>query len=171
MHRISREAFQKQRRMLKSSSRPRRCLTDNETGYVAFSPRPDDDMRIRQCRRPDSGSTSPSRSGMYAETRAPSFLRERKKTVPIGTRYIVRCMLIMTSLQSNLANSASLIWHALHSMPEPSNHANWAGKAKEEPNPRKLQGRAGQGKLLLLRGRIRQFNRRSDTRSGRVLRP
>ncbi|RPA89252.1 GAF domain-like protein [Choiromyces venosus 120613-1] len=27
----------------------------------------------------------------------------------------------------NLANTASLIWHALKSMPEPSNHANWAG--------------------------------------------
>ncbi|KAH8147493.1 uncharacterized protein LAJ45_08320 [Morchella importuna] len=31
----------------------------------------------------------------------------------------------------NLANSASLIWHALHSMPEPSNHANWAGNSIE----------------------------------------
>ncbi|KAG0638833.1 GAF domain-like protein [Tuber brumale] len=29
--------------------------------------------------------------------------------------------------KSNLANTASLIWHALKSMPEPSNHINWAG--------------------------------------------
>ncbi|PUU78449.1 GAF domain-like protein [Tuber borchii] len=29
--------------------------------------------------------------------------------------------------ESNLANTASLIWHALKSMPEPSNHTNWAG--------------------------------------------
>ncbi|KAG0129335.1 GAF domain-like protein [Tuber indicum] len=27
----------------------------------------------------------------------------------------------------NLANTASLLWHALKSMPEPSNHINWAG--------------------------------------------
>ncbi|CAZ85923.1 unnamed protein product [Tuber melanosporum] len=29
--------------------------------------------------------------------------------------------------ESNLANTASLLWHALKSMPEPSNHINWAG--------------------------------------------
>jgi len=28
---------------------------------------------------------------------------------------------------SNTANTASLLWHAFHSLPSPSNHANWAG--------------------------------------------
>lgn len=28
---------------------------------------------------------------------------------------------------SNLANAASLLWHALTSLPEPSNRVNWAG--------------------------------------------
>ena len=28
---------------------------------------------------------------------------------------------------SNLANTASLLWHALHSLPAPSNQVNWAG--------------------------------------------
>ncbi|TKA74188.1 hypothetical protein B0A55_05147, partial [Friedmanniomyces simplex] len=27
----------------------------------------------------------------------------------------------------NTANTASLLWHAFHSLPAPSNHANWAG--------------------------------------------
>ena len=31
-------------------------------------------------------------------------------------------------LGSNLANVASLIWHALKSMPYPSNEVNWAGE-------------------------------------------
>jgi len=28
---------------------------------------------------------------------------------------------------SNLANSASLLWHALHALPSPSKEVNWAG--------------------------------------------
>ena len=28
---------------------------------------------------------------------------------------------------SNTANAASLIWHALHALPSPSNQVNWAG--------------------------------------------
>lgn len=28
---------------------------------------------------------------------------------------------------SNAANAASLIWHALHALPSPSNQVNWAG--------------------------------------------
>ena len=29
--------------------------------------------------------------------------------------------------ESNTANAASLLWHALHALPSPSNQANWAG--------------------------------------------
>ena len=29
--------------------------------------------------------------------------------------------------RSNLANAASLLWHALHALPRPSNQTNWAG--------------------------------------------
>lgn len=29
--------------------------------------------------------------------------------------------------ESNTANAASLIWHALHALPSPSNQVNWAG--------------------------------------------
>jgi L-methionine (R)-S-oxide reductase len=28
---------------------------------------------------------------------------------------------------SNTSNAASLLWHALHALPSPSNHTNWAG--------------------------------------------
>lgn len=28
---------------------------------------------------------------------------------------------------SNLSNAASLLWHALHALPAPSSHTNWAG--------------------------------------------
>lgn len=31
------------------------------------------------------------------------------------------------SRSSNTANTASLLWHALHSLPSPSNQVNWAG--------------------------------------------
>lgn len=31
------------------------------------------------------------------------------------------------NLRSNLANTASLLWHAYHSLPSPSNHVNWVG--------------------------------------------
>ena len=30
-------------------------------------------------------------------------------------------------MPSNLANTASLLWHAYHSLPPPSSHVNWAG--------------------------------------------
>ncbi|QIW96518.1 hypothetical protein AMS68_002036 [Peltaster fructicola] len=32
-----------------------------------------------------------------------------------------------SNANSNLANAASLLWHALHALPEPSNRVNWAG--------------------------------------------
>ncbi len=38
---------------------------------------------------------------------------------------------------SNTANTASLIWHALHALPSPSNQVNWAGfyiTNKKSPN-------------------------------------
>ncbi|PHH89091.1 hypothetical protein CDD83_6671 [Cordyceps sp. RAO-2017] len=39
---------------------------------------------------------------------------------------------------SNLANAASLLWHAYKSMPAPSNAVNWAGKFSFPlPNPRR----------------------------------
>jgi putative methionine-R-sulfoxide reductase with GAF domain len=30
-------------------------------------------------------------------------------------------------LNSNTSNASSLLWHALHALPSPSNHTNWAG--------------------------------------------
>ncbi|RYP39064.1 hypothetical protein DL768_010738 [Monosporascus sp. mg162] len=33
----------------------------------------------------------------------------------------------------NLANAASLLWHAYKSLPSPSNHVNWAGDSTPEP--------------------------------------
>ncbi|RYP66094.1 hypothetical protein DL771_007985 [Monosporascus sp. 5C6A] len=33
----------------------------------------------------------------------------------------------------NLANAASLLWHAYKSLPSPSNHVNWAGNSTPEP--------------------------------------
>jgi L-methionine (R)-S-oxide reductase len=31
------------------------------------------------------------------------------------------------NLNSNTSNASSLLWHALHALPSPSNHTNWAG--------------------------------------------
>lgn len=36
--------------------------------------------------------------------------------------------MILTDRASNLANAASLLWHAYKSLPAPSNEVNWAGK-------------------------------------------
>ena len=46
--------------------------------------------------------------------------------------YSTQCLYIRnnahTSLTySNTSNAASLLWHALHALPSPSNHTNWAG--------------------------------------------
>jgi len=43
----------------------------------------------------------------------------------------------------NLANAASLLWHALHSMPGPSKHVNWAGFYVLDPS------RPSGGQLIL----------------------
>lgn len=119
-------------------------MTDSETGYVAFSLRHDDDW--------GSGSAKDLIVGLLLhqglvcmQKLEPPLSQEKERRLYLSALgiYIVRCMLIMTSLQSNLANSASLIWHALHSMPEPSNHANWAGKEPQSPEAAG-QGRAGQ---------------------------
>lgn len=41
--------------------------------------------------------------------------------------------------RSNLANTASLLWHALHALPSPSNQVNWAGfYVLDQKKPRQL---------------------------------
>lgn len=35
--------------------------------------------------------------------------------------------LVFADIPSNLANTASLLWHAFHALPSPSNQVNWAG--------------------------------------------
>jgi L-methionine (R)-S-oxide reductase len=35
--------------------------------------------------------------------------------------------ILIKVFHSNTANAASLLWHALHALPSPSNHTNWAG--------------------------------------------
>jgi L-methionine (R)-S-oxide reductase len=49
---------------------------------------------------------------------------------------------------SNTANTASLLWHALHSLPSPSSHVNWAGFYTLDPsNPSQLILGPFQGKV------------------------
>jgi L-methionine (R)-S-oxide reductase len=40
---------------------------------------------------------------------------------------ITQLMIFMADLCSNLANAASLLWHAYKSLPSPSAEVNWAG--------------------------------------------
>jgi L-methionine (R)-S-oxide reductase len=49
---------------------------------------------------------------------------------------------------SNTANAASLIWHALHALPSPSNQVNWAGFYVSDPStPNQLILGPFQGKV------------------------
>ena len=49
---------------------------------------------------------------------------------------------------SNTANAASLIWHALHALPSPSNQVNWAGFYVLDPStPEQLILGPFQGKV------------------------
>jgi L-methionine (R)-S-oxide reductase len=49
---------------------------------------------------------------------------------------------------SNTANAASLIWHALHALPTPSNKVNWAGFYVSDPTtPNQLILGPFQGKV------------------------
>jgi L-methionine (R)-S-oxide reductase len=41
--------------------------------------------------------------------------------------FISGTTLIQVFPYSNTSNAASLLWHALHALPSPSNHTNWAG--------------------------------------------
>ncbi|KAB5539450.1 GAF domain-like protein, partial [Coniochaeta sp. 2T2.1] len=51
-------------------------------------------------------------------------------------------------LYSNLSNVASLLWHAYHSLPAPSNRVNWAGFYTLNPaQPRELILAPFQGKV------------------------
>lgn len=40
------------------------------------------------------------------------------------------------TLYSNLANASSLLWHAFHSLPAPSNRVNWSGFYTLDPHDR-----------------------------------
>ena len=47
--------------------------------------------------------------------------------------------LFLTTHNSNFSNTASLLWHAYHSLPSPSNSVNWAGFYFTDPsNPSRL---------------------------------
>ena len=51
-------------------------------------------------------------------------------------------------MSSNTANTASLLWHALHSLPAPSNLVNWAGFYRLDPTrPQQLLLGPFQGKV------------------------
>ncbi|TEA12778.1 Free methionine-R-sulfoxide reductase [Colletotrichum sidae] len=56
---------------------------------------------------------------------------------------------VLTALPSNLSNTASLLWHAYHSLPAPSSSVNWAGfyvldpsstARSADPNPSLILG-------------------------------
>lgn len=124
MHQISLRVSLKQRHMAKSLSRLTHYSMGNETGYVEipdmFPP-----TGIQFIGYSDWGRNL---QVWYVQTRVPlCWVTRRKHIAPWSY------MLIVTLLRSNLANTASLIWHALQSMPEPSNHANWAGKGVVDP--------------------------------------
>lgn len=51
----------------------------------------------------------------------------RIDTLLINERQDAKC------IHSNTANAASLIWHALHALPSPSNQVNWAGFYVTDP--------------------------------------
>lgn len=42
-----------------------------------------------------------------------------------SSTYLYTSLTVQT--HSNLSNAASLLWHALHALPAPSSHTNWAG--------------------------------------------
>ncbi|CAO2651991.1 Nn.00g002740.m01.CDS01 [Neocucurbitaria sp. VM-36] len=45
----------------------------------------------------------------------------------------------LSKKEVNFSNTASLLWHAYHSLPSPSNHVNWAGFYFTDPsNPSQL---------------------------------
>ncbi|PNY25786.1 Free methionine-R-sulfoxide reductase [Tolypocladium capitatum] len=46
---------------------------------------------------------------------------------------------MLTNCASNLANAASLLWHAYKSLPAPSNEVNWAGFYVLDPSSSKPQ--------------------------------
>lgn len=68
----------------------------------------------------------------FPQLNLPVFARRPGKFL-FGNQFYRCGSVTANETESNLANTASLIWHALKSMPEPSNHINWAGKREKGP--------------------------------------
>ena len=66
----------------------------------------------------------------FPQLNLPVFARRPGKFL-FGNQFCRCGSVTANEAESNLANTASLIWHALKSMPEPSNHINWAGKREK----------------------------------------